>query len=198
VPAPLFLFLFSFFSLFFLAREQTMKIGGIDPKTLSNEAVLVLPRGDDKIVFRAVGLKDMDEFTALCPLPKPPGKLTKDGWVAKDDDPTYQQLMLQWGKRRLGYMVSRSLAPSEIEWDTLKLDDSRTWPNWDDDLKNGGLTQIEVNRVLGLVLEANALDEAKLAKAREVFLVGQAPMPAEFSGPATAPASMPSGEPANG
>ena len=31
-----------------------MKIGGIDPNTLSVEALLVLPRGDDKeIVFRA-------------------------------------------------------------------------------------------------------------------------------------------------
>jgi hypothetical protein len=52
--------------------------------------------------------------------------------------------------------------------------------------------------VLALVLEANALDEAKLQKAREVFLAGQAPMPPEFSGPATEPANTPSGTPANG
>jgi len=175
-----------------------MKIGGIDPKTLCNEVVLVLPRGEQNIVFRAIGLKDMDEFNAKCPLPKPPGKLTKEGWVANDNDPTYQQIMAEWGKKRLGYMVSRSLAPSEVEWDVLKLDDPRTWAKWDADLRDGGLTQIEVNRVLGLVLEANALDEAKLVKAREVFLAGQAPMPAEFSGPASAPESTPSGEPANG
>ena len=175
-----------------------MKINGIDPNTLCNECVLVLPRGEQNLVFRAVGLRDVEEFNALCPAPKPPGKLTKDGWVAKEDDPTYQQLMLQWGKKRLGYMVSRSLAPSQIEWDTIKLDDPRTWAKWDEDLRNGGLTQIEVNRVLGLVMEANALDEAKLAKARESFLVGQAPMPPEFSGPATEPANTPSGKPANG
>jgi len=94
--------------------------------------------------------------------------------------------------------VIRSLEPSEIEWDTVKPDDPRTWANWDKDLINGGLTQIETNRVLGLVLEANALDEAKLAKAREVFLAGQAPMPPEFSGPVTEPANTPSGELANG
>jgi hypothetical protein len=175
-----------------------MKIGGIDPKTLCNEVFLVLPRGEQNIVFRAVGLKDMEEFLVMCPLPKPPGKLTKDGWVAHENDPTYQQVMLEWGKKRLGYMVSRSLAPSEIEWDTFKLDDPRSWSNWDADLRNGGLTQIEVNRVLGLVLEANALDEAKLAKARDVFLAGQAPMPVEFSGPANEPANTPSGGPANG
>ena len=67
---------------------------------------------------------------------------------------------------------------SEIEWDTVNEDDPRTWPNWEDDLKSGGLTQVECNRVLALVLEANALDEAKLQKAREVFLAGQEPMPA--------------------
>lgn len=174
-----------------------MKIGGVDPKTLCNECVLVLPRGEDTIVFRARGLKDMHEFDAICPQPKPPGKLTKDGWVPKLDDPTYQQVMEQWAKRRLGYIVTRSLEPSEIEWDTVDLSDQRTWAYWEGDLKNAGLTQIECNRVLALVMEANALDEAKLQKARDVFLRGQEPMPPEFSGQPTEPQSTPSGEPAN-
>jgi len=173
-----------------------MKIGGIDPKTLCNEVVLVLPRGEDKIVFRARGLKDTDEFEALCPQPKPPGKLTKDGWVANAEDPTYQQILAAWSKKRLGYIVTRSLQPSEIEWDMVKLDDQRTWANWEKDLLDGGLTQIECNRVLALVMEANALDEAKLQKAREVFLAGQGPMPPEFSGQLTALANTPSGKPA--
>lgn len=175
-----------------------MKIAGIDPKTLCNEVLLVLPRAEQNIVFRAHGLKDMDEFQAKCPLPKPPGKFTKDGWVAEENDPTFQQVMAEWGKKRLGYIVTRSLEPSNIEWDTVKLDDPRTWPNWEKDLIDGGLTQIEANRVLALVMEANSLDETKLSKAREVFLAGQAPMPPEFSGPVAAPANTPSGGPANG
>jgi len=175
-----------------------MKIAGVDPKTLCNEVVLVLPRGEQNIIFRARGLKDMEEFNIKCPLPKPPGKLTKDGWVAKEDDPTYMQIMTEWGKKRLGYIVVHSLIPSEMEWDTVKLDDPRTWTTWDKDLINGGLTQTEANRVLALVLEANSLDEVKLAKARELFLVGQAPMPSEFSGPVIAPASTRSGEPVPG
>ena len=32
-----------------------MKIAGIDPKSLSSEVLLVLPRGDGQIVFRAKG-----------------------------------------------------------------------------------------------------------------------------------------------
>ena len=175
-----------------------MKIAGIDPKTLSNEVLLVLPRAEQNIVFRAHGLKDMDEFQAKCPLPKPPGKLTKDGWVAEENDPTYQQVLTEWGKRRLGYIVTRSLESSEIEWDTVKREDPRTWPNWEQDLKGGGLTQIEANRVLALVMEANALDESKLQKAREVFLAGPAPLPPEFSSPLSEAANMPSGGPAAG
>jgi len=174
-----------------------MKIGGVDPKTLCNEVVLVLPRGEHTIVFRAIGLKDTEEFSAKCPQPKPPGKFTKDGWVPNDSDPTYRQVMDEYAKKRLGYIVIHSLALTEIEWDTVKLDDPRTWANWDKDLINGGLTQVEANRVLGLVLEANALDEAKLQKARELFLVGQAPMPPEFSGPVSARANTPSGTPAS-
>jgi hypothetical protein len=57
---------------------------------------------------------------------------------------------------------------------------------------------VECNRVLALVLEANALDEAKLQRAREVFLRGQEPMPDVFSSPRSEQPSMPSGELANG
>ena len=89
-----------------------MKIAGIDPKSLSNEVLLVLPRGESEIVFRAKGLPDMGEFEALCPVPKPPGKLTKDGWVPNLTDPTYQQVLGEWAKKRLGYMVIRSLDPT--------------------------------------------------------------------------------------
>ena len=49
-----------------------------------------------------MGLKDMDEFNAKCPLPKPPGKLTKDGWVANENDPTYQQVIAGVGQEAAG------------------------------------------------------------------------------------------------
>ncbi len=175
-----------------------MKIAGIDPKTLSNEVLLVLPRGETEIVFRAKGLSDMAEFDALCPTPKPPGKFTKDGWIPNLNDPTYQQVLGEWARKRLGYTAVKSLAPSEIEWDSVKENDPRTWSKWEEDLKSAGLTQVECNRVLALILEANALDDAKLHRAREVFLRGQEPMPAEFSSPHSAPQSSPSGALANG
>lgn len=171
-----------------------MKIGGIDPKTLCNEVVLVLPRGDQNLVFRAVGLPDMDRFIEQCPQPKPPGKLTRDGVIPMVEDPSYTQLMDQWGRKRLGYMVYHSLKPSEIEWDTVQEDDPRTWTNWEKDLRDGGLSEIEVSRVLALVMEANALDENKLKKARDLFLLGQEAVSPASSGLATGLPNTPSGE----
>jgi hypothetical protein len=93
-------------------------------------------------------------------------------------------------------MVMKSLEPSQIEWDTVKESDPRSWRHWSKDLRNGGLSDTECHRVLNLVLEANCLDEAKLKKAREVFLAGQEPKPAS-SGLPTEPASTPSGAPAS-
>ena len=159
-----------------------MKIAGIDPKTLPIEALLVLPRGEQNLVFRARGVKDMDEFDLLCPAPKPPGRQTREGWKDNLKDKTYMQVLEVYNKKRLGYLVTRSLMASCIEWDTVQMEDPASWNNWQTDLLNSGLTQVECNRVLGLVMEANALDEAKIIQARESFLAGLAMMP-ESSGP---------------
>ncbi len=155
-----------------------MKIGGVDPSTLAVEETLVLPRGDDQIVFRATGLKDMEEFQKLCPEPQPPMKLTKQGKVADTDDQGYKDALEGYYKRRNAYIVIHSLKPSEIVWDTVQLDNPSTWANWESDLKNAGFSEIECTRVFRLVLEANCLDEAKLQKARELFLRGTPPLSA--------------------
>ena len=175
-----------------------MKIGGVDPKTLCNEVLLVLPRGETDLVFRARGLKDMTKFNDLCPQPKVPTKLTRDGQVPMPEDVSYREMIDQWTKKRLGYIVVHSLEPSDIEWDTVKTDDPRSWTKWEEDLRGGGLSEIECSRILATVMEANALDEAKLRKAREVFLLGQVRVAEASSGPVTEPVSTPSGAPVTG
>jgi len=150
-----------------------MKIGGIDPSTLPVEEVLVLPRGDQNLIFRATGLKDMEGFKRLCPEPEPPKKLIKGGATVADlDDKGYQEAVANYHKYRIAFIVVNSLVPSQIEWDTVNLDNPVSWTNWETDLKAAGLSEIECSRVLALVLEANCLDEAKLRKARELFLHG--------------------------
>jgi hypothetical protein len=172
-----------------------MRVGGVTV-TGPTEEILVLPRTPEPVVFRAVALPNMDEFFKLCPEPKPPGKLTKDGWIPDPKAPGYLEILEKHAEQRLGYMMIRSLAPSEIEWDTVEVHNPKTWSRWQNDLLSAGLTQVEVNRVAQLVTDANGLNEAKLERAREVFLRGRARTQSESSSPDSAPESSPSGEPA--
>lgn len=174
-----------------------MKIGGVDPKTLPNEEILVLPRGDKEIIFRAIGVPDYEPFNKLCPEPKAPGILKpKEGWVPNEDDLGYRDMMTIYGKKRLAWLIITSLEPSDIEWDKVNPDNPSTWSQWEQELKDAGLNKVECNRVQTLVFQANCLDETKLEQARENFLLGQQPVPEEFSGLSIAPETMPSGEPA--
>ena len=174
-----------------------MRIGGIEIKGPAEE-VLVLPRleGND-IVIRAQAVMDMDTFDALCPVPKPPGVRTKDGWKPNEKDETYQERVTQHGERRFAYMVIKSLEPSEIEWETVDLGDPSTWLGWTDEFKKAGISSTEVNRIIVCVMQANALDEAKLKEARDLFLRGPVLEPNEYSGPNTEPENTPSGKPAS-
>jgi len=172
-----------------------MKIGGVKI-TAPADNLLVIPRDEGPLVFRARPLPDMDEFDALCPFPQPPGSLTKDGWVPNPKDPTYRAVLENHGKKRLAFLVIRTLEPSNIEWDTVDPNNPKTWLNWDTDLKNAGLIQNERNRVLDLAVEANVLSEAKIKEARDSFLLGQAQAQPASPGPTAEPVNTPSGPPA--
>lgn len=171
-----------------------MRIGGVEVKGPAEE-VLVLPRleGED-IVIRARAVMDMDAFEALCPAPKPPGIRTKEGWKPNEKDETYQQGVAQHGELRFAYMVLKSLEPSEIEWEKINIADPSTWVDWQDELKEAGISSTEINRIIVCVMQANALDEAKLKEAREVFLRGPVLEPSEYYGPVTELGSTQSGD----
>lgn len=179
-----------------------MKIGGIEVKGL-NEAVLVLTRDNldtgvcDKIVIKARAVADMDEFDKLVPEPKAPGIRTRDGWKPNIKDETYRQRLERYNNQRLAYMIIRSLEPSEIEWEEVSFDNPSTWLEWDKELRDAGFSDVEINRVVMCVMQANALDEDKLKVAREVFLLGQGEEQEKSSGPNTEQASTQSGNPAN-
>jgi hypothetical protein len=173
-----------------------MKIGG---KIVAggHEVVLILPRGtDDQIVIRAQAVTDLDTFYTICPEPKPPGKLTKNGWEPNLKDENYQIVHSRHLSQRIAYLVIQSLEPSKIEWDTTDINNPRTWTNYIDDFKSAGLTGIEINRIIGAVMEANSLDEVKLEQAREIFLRGQRLEQENSSSQQVELPTTPSGEPA--
>lgn len=151
-----------------------MKISGVDPSKLSTVEILVLPRGEDVIVFRATGLASYDEFDALCPEPKPPGAFNPQReFIPNPEDPSYRDMLATYGNKRMAYMAIKSLEPSDIEWEQVDIDNPSSWTLWSDELREAGFTQVEVNRIMGLVLDANCLNEERLEKARAVFLLGQ-------------------------
>lgn len=174
-----------------------MKIGGVEIKGPAEE-VLVLPRLEgENIVIRTRAVSDMDEFEALCPLPTPPGIRTKDGWKPNANDETYKQRIELHGELRFAYMVLKSLEPSDVEWERINISDPSTWMEWQKELKEAGISSTEINRIIVCVMQANALDEAKLKEAREVFLRGPVQELSEYCGPDTELENTPSGDPAS-
>lgn len=163
-----------------------MKIGGKSVKG-PHECFLVIRDGE--IVIRAKAVPDFDEFNALCPEPKPPLLQTKDGLVANTKDVNYRQVKAIYDERFMCYIVIKSLEPSDMEWDTVKINEPSSWVNWRQDLHDAGLSHFEVNRIQNLVMEANCLDEDKLIQAREVFLRGQPKAESESTSPSSAQAN---------
>jgi len=172
-----------------------MKIGGVEVNG-PNEEILVLPRLDQDIVIRARAVSDMTGFEAVAKVPKAPGKYTKNGFEPTLDDVTYLQKVEQFNSLRMAYMILRSLEPSEIEWENVDMENPKTWLKWDEELRASGLSDIEINRIVMCVMQANSLDESKLQQAREVFLLGLEVEGKSISGHQIAPESTPSGEPA--
>lgn len=174
-----------------------MKIGG---KEISGptEQVLVIPRVNGDVVFKARAVLNMSEFDDQVPVPKAPAKMMAGGkWEANTDSEGYKKALEQWGEIRKGFIVTRSLIPSEIEWDTVDFDKPDTWVNWEQDLLDAKFSKTEVDLILMLCVQANSLDEATLRKAREAFLLGQEILRAKSSGLDTEQPSTPSGVPAS-
>jgi len=148
-----------------------MKIGGV---TISrSEEVLVLPRTDGDLVFKAAAVLSMDEFDAVCPQPTPPTKITKNGKEKNFDAKNFVKALEIWSERRYQYICIKSLEPSNIEWSEVDLHKPGTYSKWTTELLEAGIAQTEMNRIQNCILDANALNEARLKEAREAFLRGQ-------------------------
>lgn len=173
-----------------------MKVGGVE--VTKCEEVLVLPRinGAD-LVFKAQAVPDMEYFDDVCPKPTPSVRIVAGGKREPHITDAFAKELEEWSKRRYAYICVKSLEPSDIEWDHVDIEKPSTWVKWIDELRNGGLSDTEINRVQTLVLDANALNEAKLKAARESFLRGQGADKAESSGLQTTPENSQSGQRAN-
>jgi hypothetical protein len=149
-----------------------MKIGGITVAPC--EELLVLPRTDgDDIPIRAIAVAIDDEFDKLAPEPIAPMIQAKGGNQADLKDKNYLAAVVRRGEQRFAFLLIKSLEPSNIEWEKVKLDEPRTWPKWQEELWEAGLSSVETGRIITLVMAANSLDDAKIEEARKSFLLGQ-------------------------
>ena len=149
-----------------------MKIGGV--VVTPCEELLVLPRPEGAIPFRAKAVSINDEFDAKVPMPTPPKMQVKGGKFKEDyGDKNYLQAVDLRNSQRFAFMCIKSLEPSEIEWSTVDLNKPATWGNWTKDLMEAGISEVEIGRIINLVMVANSLDEKKIEEARKLFLLGQ-------------------------
>jgi hypothetical protein len=150
-----------------------MKLNGVRLEC-PNIAVLVLPRPDGDIVFKAQAVLDFDEFEKICPPPMPPVRVVKGRREVMASDPEYIKQLNAHNEKRMAWIILKSLEATEgLEWETVNMNDPETYTNYVQELKDAKFSVVEINKIVMLALQANALDEAKLEAARQAFLAGQ-------------------------
>ena len=147
-----------------------MKIAGKAIAAPKNE-ICVIPRGDEEIVFEAKAVLDYSEFDELCPEPKPRIKTYPDGRQEEDTDSSkFKKEYADWAAQRSNWLIVESLKATEgLEWDTVSYTDPKSWGNFRKDLQTN-FTAGEVNQIIGCVMAANSMDEARFEEAKQHFL----------------------------
>lgn len=140
-----------------------------------NTEILVLPRGDEKIVFKARAVDSSEVFDKLVTMPEPPKRM-KPGGIQEINttDPDYLKKLQEYGELKTHFYAIFSLrATEELEWERVDFDKPETWKFWTEELKES-FTDIEIRHITQLIMTVNALDENMLNQAREDFLQEEA------------------------
>jgi len=152
-----------------------MKINGKEIAKQGIE-VIVFPRKDGDLVFKARPVNDFENFEKLCPRPLPGKKLIPGGQEVIDvEAPEFKKAMNDWAAQRTNWMLIQSLLATDgLTFDTVNLSDSSTWGNFSKEMAECGLSVIELNKLLEAVTQACGLTQNKIDEATKRFLAGQA------------------------
>lgn len=115
---------------------------------------------------------DLDEFDERFPRPTPKPEetvFTKDGQKPDYEHPAYLERAQLHRKRRWGYMILKSLEPSNLQLDQASLDDPESWHKVRDALLSE-FSIHEFDQLMLLVDEANCLNAQKMEANRASFL----------------------------
>lgn len=137
--------------------------------------VVVLPRQDGDIVIKVAAISDYDDFNKLAPFPIPPKKLLPGGVTqVNPQDPEYRKKLEDWAELKTHWMILTSLKASpDLEFETVKIEDTKTWKNYIEEFATSGFTPMEVNRIIQAIMSVNGLNDEKIEKATKAFLAGQ-------------------------
>lgn len=176
-----------------------MKIAGQQVKG-RNRVVIAIPRPESNLIFIAEAVSGYDVFDKMVKEPTPPAKVKPDRSKVYDfKDKGYLAQLGRYNKQRIAWLILESLKGTpDLEWETVDPANPESWPNWETELRDADLNQFEINRVLNGVFEANCLNEALVAAARDSFVRGQETASDESSGPSTEAVNTPNGVPAVG
>lgn len=145
-----------------------------------NVEILVIPRtGEDGVVkdlvFKMQAVLNYKDFDSLYPVPKMPTRFERGkGTVEDPEHPVYKGALKQRGEARYNWMVITSLrATPDLVWEKVDYSKPETWHLYEDELREAGFAQSEINMIVNTVFSVNSLDDDKLKQARDRFLRGQ-------------------------
>ena len=143
--------------------------------TGANIEVVVIPRNDGNLVFKAQAVLNYDDFEKLNPLPQAPEIIRPGGVKARDvEDKSYNEKLNQWAQQKTHWMVLKSLeATPGLEWETVNLSDPSTWVNYQQEMIDSGLAPAEIGRIVDCVTLACGLNQRKIDEATQRFLAGE-------------------------
>ncbi len=164
-----------------------------------NIEVVVIPRQSGDLVFKAKAVLDYSDHDKINPQPKPAKRLLPGGLVQENvEDEKYQAAFEEWAVAKCHWMFIKSLEATEgLEWETVKLDDPKTWKEYRDEMQTAGLSPGEIARIEMCVTDACGLNQSKIDEATKRFLAGQAQVSENESSPSSELKTTPSGVPAN-
>lgn len=142
----------------------------------ANIEVVVIPRPEGNLVFKAQAVLDYEPFEKMNPLPQAPEIVRPGGVRSRDvEDKGYNEKLNQWAQQKTHWMVLKSLeATSGLEWETVNLSEPSSWVNYQQEMVDSGLAPAEIARIIDCVTIACGLNQKKIDEATQRFLAGQA------------------------
>jgi len=165
-----------------------------------NTEIVVIPRSTGNLVFKAQAVLDYEEFESIYPAPLPREIIKAGGErTLAVNEKSYQDALQKWASSKTDWMVLKSLQATEgLEWETVNMDDSDTWANYQEELRAASLSPPEIARIVNAVTIACGLDQKKIDEATAAFLAGLAEEQGSVVSLGSELSSTPSGEAANG